>query len=376
MSPSTPPLRPAAAPVPGTRQAAGCVGRHQHDSFHQSVADEDFASACLGLQPRTQRVPSPASRDRWRMIESFRGGARPTRRVSRTTSKSPTSPVETPRSMHMRRTIERLLPRVPSAPEADSQNHEVPRVVAWSQPETDGLAEIFKIQVHAKGIQHLTDEEECRHDARDASDKVCSAAGTPRRWSFESSTRASVEAAAVARDIFVDEAALLSNSNSKMKTATMPQTHIKPLRHVSRLLLSSLLQQTRAPPELTAEPAAAPSPPDARTCAADTPAVCHRTAFAHAVAAAFEAQGAAFAPAALPKSTQNPPLRPSAPTVLCRHTLSPASAMSTPRRATGREATCSEVLCLSAPPKVHINGWGQIQKRPAPSRSLLLWAPI
>jgi len=34
----------------------------------------------------------------------------------------------------------------------------------------------------------------------------------------------------------------------------------------------------------------------------------------------------------------------------------------------GREPKCSEVLCLSASPKVRINRWGQIQKQPAPSR--------
>ena len=34
----------------------------------------------------------------------------------------------------------------------------------------------------------------------------------------------------------------------------------------------------------------------------------------------------------------------------------------------GREPKCSEVFCISAPPKVHINGWGQIQTRPVPRR--------
>jgi hypothetical protein len=239
--------------------------------------------------------------------------------------------------MRMRRSIKRLLPRVcsvPLAPEANSQLHEVPHVVATSQPETDGLAEKFKIQVHAKGMPHFTDEEECRHNARwrDASDKVCSAAGTPRRRSLESRTGASVEAAGEARDIFVDETALFTlfnNSDSKM-SAPLPQTHIKPSRHVSRLLLSSLLQQTPAPSSPTVDPAAAPSLPDHRTCtaaAADTPAMSHRTAAALAVAAAFESQGAAFAPAALPKITQAPRLRRFAPTVQSRRTVSPASSL-------------------------------------------------
>ena len=100
--------------------------------------------------------------------------------------------------------------------------------------------------------QRFTDEEERRHHVRwsDASDK--SAAGTPRRRSFESSIGDSVGAAVVASDIVVDEAVLFSNSGSKMMTvrpatfvsAPLPQTHIKSSRHVSRLLLSSLLQQT------------------------------------------------------------------------------------------------------------------------------------
>ncbi len=100
--------------------------------------------------------------------------------------------------------------------------------------------------------QRFTDEEERRHDTRwsGASDK--SAAGTPRRRSFESIIGDSVEAAVVASDIVVDEAALFSNPDSKMMTvwpatfvsAPLPQTHIKLSRHVSRLLLSSLLQQT------------------------------------------------------------------------------------------------------------------------------------
>ena len=315
MCPSTPPRRSALAATGwGTSQAAGCVGQHQRDSFcdsfHRSVADEDFSAACLGLQPRTQHTA-----------------------VSPTSSKSP---VETPTSMRMRRSIKRLLPRVcsvPLAPEADSEHHDVPLVDASSQPETDGLAEKFKIQVHAKGMPHFTDEEECRHDARwrDASDKVCSAAGTPRRRSLESRAGASVEAAGEARDIVVDETALFTlfnNSDSKM-SAPLPQTHIKPSRHVSRLLLSSLLQQAPAPSSPTVEPAAAPSLPDDRTCTAaapDTPAISHPTAAALAVAAAFEAQGAAFAPA-LNKITQAPPLRPFALTVKSRRTVSPASSL-------------------------------------------------
>ena len=322
MSPSNPPLRSAlAAPGGGASKAAGFVGQQKSDSFcdsfHRSVADEDFSAACLGLQPRTQRAVSPTP---------------------------PNAPVETPTSIRMRRTIKRLLPRVcsvPLAPEADSRHHEVPRMVAWSQPETDGLAEKFKIRVHAKGMWHFTDEEECRHDAlwRDESDKVCSAAGTPRRRGCKSSKGASVETAAEARAIFVDEAALFSNSDSKMKTAwpsfvsaPLPLTHIKPSRHVSRLLLSSLLQQIPVPPPPTVEPATSPSLPDDRTCtaaAADTPAMSHRSAAALAVAAAFEAQGAAFGPAALPKCTQKPPLRPFAPIAngRSRRTVSPASSL-------------------------------------------------
>ena len=209
-------------------------------------------------------------------------------------------------------------------------------MVASSQPKTDGLAEKFKIRVHAKGMPHFTDEEECRHDARwrDASDKVCSAAGTPRRQSLESRTGASVEATDEARDIFVDEEALFSNSDSKMwrsfVSAPVKQTHIKPSRHVSRLLLSSLLKQTTAPSSPTVEPVAAPSLPDDRTCtgaAADTPAMRHRTAAALAVAAAFESQGAAFQPALVRKIPPTPPLRPFASTAKSRRTVSPASSL-------------------------------------------------
>ena len=78
--------------------------------------------------------------------------------------------------------------------------------------------------------QRFTDEEERRHDVRwsDASDK--SAAGTPRRRSFESSIGDSVGAAVVASDIVVDEAVLFRNADSKMMTVR-PATFVSaPLR--------------------------------------------------------------------------------------------------------------------------------------------------
>jgi len=279
MSPFTTWLCPA--PAAGTSEAAGCVGQNQSnsccDSFHRSVADEDFAAACLGLQPRTQSQQglSPLTRDRWHMVECLLGGTRPARAKR---NKSPTSPVETPISMRMRKTIKPLLPRVLSASEVDSEHRDVfnsfdsgalrtaAAATHAATPHTaaaildmDGLADTFarKIPVRAKGMQHFTDEEERRHEARwsDASDK--SAAGTPRssagrEWGPESSRGASVsvDAAALARDILADEAALFSCSGSKMKTvwpasfvsAPVLKAHIKPSRHVSRLLHASLVQ--------------------------------------------------------------------------------------------------------------------------------------
>ena len=57
------------------------------------------------------------------------------------------------------------LQQLAGTPEADSPTSvEVPHVAtAWSPLETDELGKV-KIQVHAKGMQHFTDEEERRHD--------------------------------------------------------------------------------------------------------------------------------------------------------------------------------------------------------------------
>ncbi len=248
MCPSTPPSS-ATAHREGLHQGEGVS-----DSFHRrsSVADEDFVAACRGLQPKPREPLSPVARDRWRMIEYLGGGARQTRAPTRPVrAESPTSPEETPISLRMRKTINRLIPRLSSTPEAASECHAVPQVDAPlrapSVPERVRDAEKCNIQPHATGMPHWTDEEEREHVARlsDASDR--SAAGTPRSKAGARGVKSSADAC---EDNDKMETKLLKGMKTvwpaSFGASPLPQTHIKPSRHVSRLLHSSLLQQSPA----------------------------------------------------------------------------------------------------------------------------------
>ena len=246
MCPSTPPSS-VAAHREGQHQGEGVSDSFQRRS---SVADEDFAAACRGLQPKPREPLSPVARDRWRMIEYLGGGARQTRSPTRR-AESPTSPEETPISMRMRKTINRLLPRVPSAPQAAAKCHAMLQVDAPlrvpSLPERDRDADKCNIQPHAPGMRHWTDEEEREHVARlsDASDR--SAAGTPRSKAGACGAKSSTDAC---EDDDKMEPKLLKGMKTvwpaSFGAAPLPQTHIKPSRHVSRLLHSSLLHQSPA----------------------------------------------------------------------------------------------------------------------------------
>jgi len=230
--------------------------------------DEDFASACRGLKQAAAAAAAAESavttagawwsgRNRRCMVECLARTSSPEHMLATRRAESPSSPVETPTSMRMRKVIKERIPRVPSLPESQCYSIRRDQTMtgsgskSWHPKQVSKNIDIFPPADAQEHRGQVADHDELVHCNHPESVSCASAASTPpcspsaAKLALTPNAALSTLAACFQAShnddpALVAAAQLAAQLKNHAPRVDVKRTHIRPPRHVARILWASL----------------------------------------------------------------------------------------------------------------------------------------